>query len=113
VLGHLFGRIVRCLRAIGSAVEANEDDGLVERLRTKALDAAGDWGVNANGTSKWLPSGAPVALLAACLMLRASPLTYGEFVLSRLLPLKMIRLLLLSSRLTPSRDHLQAPSGPC
>jgi hypothetical protein len=50
----------------------------VERLRADVEDAAGDWGVDATGASDWLPSRAPVSLLARCLLRRATRRSFGE-----------------------------------
>jgi hypothetical protein len=62
----------------GLAVEAKTGLKKVGMLGATVRQAAGDWGVTADGASQWLPLPAPVALLAACLVVRAPGRMYGK-----------------------------------
>ncbi len=84
--GHIFDHILNGRRRLGLANGAGglldqwAKDGLgkVAQLRVAVRQAVGDWGVSADGASEWLPSRAPVALLAPCLVARMPQRSYGK-----------------------------------
>jgi hypothetical protein len=51
----------------------------MEELRLEVERTADNWGVVADGASSWLPSRAPVALMAGCLLRRASDRSISEY----------------------------------